>query len=75
MNIDEYNFDKYCTENQISDYLGIPVRSLQAMRRKGNGPTYYKLGGNIRYSFCEVEDWAAKQRRTSTGQIVEVDDV
>lgn len=71
----EKSKEVFSTENQISDYLSVSVSTLQAMRLRGDGPPFYKLGGSVRYRFKLVEEWAEKQRRTSTRQVEEVDHV
>jgi excisionase family DNA binding protein len=43
-------FMDYLTEKQVSQELGIAVRTLQKWRLEGRGPAYMKLGKSVRYS-------------------------
>ena len=56
-------------ENQASDYLGKKPTTLQQWRWLGYGPTYLKIGRNVRYDPDELKAWAHAQRRTNTGNI------
>lgn len=62
----ENNTNIYTPEKQVADHLNISVRTLQSLRLRGEGPPFYKLGGNVRYKFDEVDAWADQQKRTST---------
>lgn len=48
---------KLWTVEDVSDYLGVPVRTLYDWRCKGYGPQGKKVGRYVRYQPAEVERW------------------
>jgi excisionase family DNA binding protein len=42
---------------QISDELFIPLRTLYAMRSRGDGPKGYRIGGQVRVRRTDLEAW------------------
>lgn len=40
-------------------YTNFPVKSLEQMRRHGEGATYSKVGGRIRYRRSDLDAWLA----------------
>jgi hypothetical protein len=51
---------KHCYEYfENSAILKIQVRTLQRGRLEGIGPKYLKLGGAVRYSKQDLQDWLA----------------
>jgi hypothetical protein len=55
-------------EHGASEYLHIPVRTLQTMRYRGKGPAYYKIGdgpkARVRYRREDCAAWdRARTRR------------
>lgn len=47
-------------------YVGLAARTLIRWRVEGNGPTFLKLGGAVRYEMPELDRWINAQRRRST---------
>ena len=45
------------TEQQVSDLLGVPVKTLQAWRHYMKGPNYVKYGRHIRYKKTDIENF------------------
>ena len=45
------------TPAEVSDYLQIPVRTLQQWRYLGTGPRWRKAGHAVRYAWDDVEAW------------------
>ena len=41
--------DAALNENQAAEFLGQSVRTLQAWRVRGGGPTFVKIGRSVRY--------------------------
>lgn len=59
-------------ERDASEYLHIPVRTLQTMRYRGKGPVYYKIGdgpkARVRYRREDLAAWdRARTRRIIPG--------
>lgn len=44
-------------ENELSDVLGVPVKTLQRWRAYGGGPRFVKLGRAARYRPAAVLAW------------------
>lgn len=58
--------EQFYTEEPIAEFLNISVKTLRAMRLRGDGPPFYKLGGSVRYRLSDIEQWIEERRRTST---------
>jgi hypothetical protein len=53
-------------QRQAAERLGIPERSLESARGRGNGPPFYKIGQRVVYDTDELDAWLVARRRTST---------
>lgn len=53
-------------QQRAAAYIGIPERSLESMRFRGNGPPYYKIGHRVVYDTGDLDVWLAARRVTST---------
>ena len=51
---------------QAADYLGLSISFLNKARLTGSGPTYRKIGRNVRYEPTELDGWLTSKRRRST---------
>lgn len=58
---------KLC-EADIHEEYGVPVKTLQAWRANGSGPTYEKIGMRIYYDRAEVEAFFRRHRIVTTGE-------
>ena len=52
------------TVQDVSDFLGVPVRSLYEWRSKGYGPEGIKVGRHVRYFPEDVYAWVKSQRQS-----------
>ncbi|CAN5349424.1 hypothetical protein BH09ACT8_BH09ACT8_30960 [soil metagenome] len=59
--------DPLWTPKDLSDYIGLTVAGLAQMRYTGTGPTFVKLGHQIRYRQSDIEQWIADRTRAQTG--------
>jgi predicted DNA-binding transcriptional regulator AlpA len=50
------------TEAEAANMLKIKTRTLSKMRREGNGPTFLRIGGSIRYETKDVLEWVYSQK-------------
>lgn len=50
------------TESEAGPYIGRPVRSMQQMRYRGEGPPYIKTGAAVRYSKRDLDAWLLEHR-------------
>lgn len=48
---------------ETSLYLGIPVPTLAGWRHYKRGPTYVKIGGQIRYRKADLDAYIAQNER------------
>lgn len=48
---------------QAGAYLGVPGATLQGWRYRGVGPTYVKIGGQIRYRKTDIDAYIAQNER------------
>ena len=58
--------DVGCNEMQAAIFLGISVRTLQAWRVRGVGPSYTKIGRCVRYQRRALIDFQRAHTVTST---------
>lgn len=48
---------------QVAAYLGVPVQTLYAWRKRGYGPPAGRVGRHLRYDPAAVRAWFAEQTR------------
>jgi DNA-binding transcriptional regulator YiaG len=48
---------QYLTQDQLSEFLLVPVRTLENWRQRKFGPPYIKIARRVRYSVESVEAW------------------
>lgn len=53
--------DRLLTPKNVSDLLGIPVRTLYTWRRLGKGPRAISIGRHLRWEPDEVRRWLDEQ--------------
>lgn len=58
--------ERHVREQDLSDRLGLSVRTLQRWRWQGKGPPYLKLGGRVVYRLADVEEWEERNKQTPT---------
>ena len=49
------------TTDEVAEFLGRKVKTLQNWRSRGEGPAYTGSGRGVRYRWRDVEDWLRKQ--------------
>lgn len=58
------------TEQQAADHLAITIRSLQRLRKLGDGPPHAKLGKGVIYRREDLDRWmAARVAEQPTGTV------
>jgi len=50
--------DPLWTVEQVSAYLGVPVKTLYQWKWRGEGPPVRKIGRHLRYDPVAVRAWA-----------------
>ena len=63
MNPDRRSF----TVLEASDYLGIPIPTLNTWRSRNKGPPYEKHGSAVRYSRAALDSYIQERTVTPTG--------
>lgn len=54
------------TPEQLADYLGQSLRTLEGWRKRGDGPRYVELPKGVRYREDHIVEWLdAKSRGTA----------
>lgn len=51
----------YATVDEVAAYLGIAKQTVYGWRKRGFGPKATKVGRLVRYSWADLEKWAAEQ--------------
>lgn len=49
------------TAEQLADALSVSPRTLEAWRRRAEGPPWVDLGGRVRYRVLAVDEWLASR--------------
>jgi excisionase family DNA binding protein len=50
--------DPLWTVDEVSVYLGVPVKTLYQWKWRGEGPPVRKIGRHLRYDPAAVRAWA-----------------
>lgn len=53
---------------ELSEYLGVPVKTIYDWRLAGNGPCAIRVGRHLKYAVSDVRDWVASQRESAPGR-------
>lgn len=53
------------TSQEVAEFLGIPVRTLDQWAYTGTGPRFSKVGRYRRYRWSDVENWLDRQSRAA----------
>ncbi|MGO1851775.1 MAG: helix-turn-helix transcriptional regulator [Microbacteriaceae bacterium] len=58
------------TTAELSEYLGVPIRTLEGWRDPNNpqGPPYIHVGARVRYPEDRLADWIAALSRAEEGR-------
>jgi excisionase family DNA binding protein len=49
--------DRLWTVDDVSEYLGVPVKTLYQWRHRGQGPAGRRVGRYVRYRPADVRAW------------------
>lgn len=52
------SIDRLWTVEDVSTYLGVPVKTLYQWKWRGEGPPVRKIGRHLRYDPATVRAWA-----------------
>ena len=62
----ELKDDTLFTPTQLAEYLTLKLKTLEKMRRTGEGPRFIKVGRSVRYRGIDITDYLDEQTREST---------
>lgn len=51
--------ERMLSSAEVSDLLGVPVRTLDNWAHQKTGPAFFKVGRSRRYKESDVERWLA----------------
>jgi excisionase family DNA binding protein len=54
--------------DELSDYLGVPVRTIYDWRLSGHGRCAIRVGRHLKYAVSDVREWLAGQRESTPGR-------
>lgn len=53
---------------ELSEYLGVPVKTIYDWRLSGHGPCAIRVGRHLKYAVSDVREWLASQRESAPGR-------
>lgn len=56
----------FLSTKQAAHYISLSPRTLERMRRTGEGPRYRKHGRYVRYHIAELDAWSDSRAKTRT---------
>jgi len=56
------------TTKEAAAYCRLGQPTLERFRISGNGPSYCKLGGAVRYRRCDLDAWLESRLTRSTSE-------
>ena len=54
---------------QVSEWTGLAVQSLYALRSRGEGPPSLKISNRVRYRHSAVESWIREQEQAEQDRL------
>ena len=60
--------DRYVSDVEAAQILGLSRSYLKGLRGEGGGPKFAKLGSAVRYKVAELHAWAAEKTVGSTSE-------
>jgi predicted DNA-binding transcriptional regulator AlpA len=62
----ELTDDALLTPKQLAEYTNLKPKTLETMRRRGDGPRFIKFGRSVRYRGIDISEYLDDQTREST---------
>ncbi len=54
--------DPLVTITELSEYLGVPVKTIYEWRQTGRGPVGVRIGRHLKFRLSDVQTWVDGQR-------------
>ena len=61
--------ERLLTTSEAATLVGLSPNHLEKLRVRGGGPSYIKLGRQVRYEPQSIADWISSARRSSTSDV------
>lgn len=58
----------YLTPTLVAGLLHVSTKTLEAWRRQGCGPPFFKVGRSVRYAYADIHAFMTCRRVTSTAE-------
>ena len=55
--------ERLWTAADVAAYLGVPIKTVYAWRRRGRGPKGFRIGKHLRWRVATVFEWSLDQER------------
>lgn len=59
--------DRLLSIDELSDYLGVPIKTIYDWRSTGHGPAAFKIGRHLKFAESDVLRWLNDQRQDHDG--------
>ena len=59
----------FLTQTELSERWRMSPRTLERWRWLGQGPTFFKISGNVLYDFSTIQSFEENQLRNSTSDM------
>jgi len=56
--------DPLIDRKRAAELLGVKTGWLDRARAAGQGPAHYEIGGFVRYSVSDLQDWLLARRKS-----------
>lgn len=53
------------TQAQVAEMLSVSPKCVEGWRLKGEGPAFYRIGGQVRYEIRDVRAWKRERRQVT----------
>jgi hypothetical protein len=58
---------KLATQEEVAEWLQVPVARLKRWRKEHRGPVYMRVGRDVRYAWSDVHRWCLATRSAGHG--------
>ncbi len=60
---------RFLRTEQVAEYFGIAVSTLEKLRVSGNGPRFIKFGRRVLYAVADLDAYVEARQRSSTSDM------
>ena len=58
--------ERMISKEELSEFLGVPLTTLDQWASRGGGPIFHRIGNHRKYWPADVREWLKTQRRTKS---------